>query len=44
MLHETIRSHDFQRNTALEHCWDIESNGCNVGRCVALKIVVANRS
>ena len=19
-----------QRNTALQHCWDIESNGCNV--------------
>ena len=48
MLHETIRNDDFQRNTALEHCWDNESNGCNVvptlQRCVALKIVFANRS
>ena len=23
MLHETIRNDDFQRNTALQHCYDI---------------------
>ena len=27
MLHETIRNDDFQRNTALQHCCDIVSNG-----------------
>ena len=47
MLHETIRNDDFQRNTALQHCCDIVSNGYNIvtalQRCVALKIVVANR-
>ena len=50
MLHGTIRNDDFQRNTALQHCCDIEWNGCNVvptfQRCVALKmtkITVANR-
>ena len=47
MLHGTIRNDDFQRNTALEYCCDIEWNGCNVvptlQRCVALKIAVANR-
>ena len=47
MLHETIRNDDFLRNTALQHCWDIVSNGYNIApalqRCVALKIVVANR-
>ena len=47
MLHETIRNDDFQRNTALQHCCNIVSNGYNIvpvlQRCVALKIVVANR-
>ena len=47
MLHWTIRNDNFQRNTALQYCWYIASNGCNVvltlQRCVALKIVVANR-
>ena len=47
MLQETIRNDDFQRNTALQHCCDIVSNGFNIvptlQRCVALKIVVANR-
>ena len=47
MLHETIRSDDFWRNTALQHCCDIVSNGYNtvpaLQRYVALKIVVANR-
>ena len=31
MLHETIRNDDFKRNTALQHCCDIVSNGCNTG-------------
>ena len=47
MLHETIRNDDLERNTALQHCYDIVSNGSNIvptlQRCVALKIVVANR-
>ena len=47
MLHGTICNDDFQRKTALQHCRDIVSNGCNIvptlQRCVALKIVVANR-
>ena len=30
MLHDTIRNDDFQRNTALQHCCDIVSNGYNV--------------
>ena len=30
MLHETIRNDDFQRNTALQHCCDIISNGYNI--------------
>ena len=38
---------DFKRNTALQHCCDIVSNGHNIvpalERCVALKIVVVNR-
>ena len=38
---------DFKRNTALQHCCDIVSNGYNIvpalQRCVAPKIVVANR-
>ena len=37
----------FLRNTALQHCYDIISNSYNIvptlQRCVALKIVVANR-
>ena len=48
MLHETIRNDDdLERNTALQHCYGIVSNGSNIvptlQRCVALKIVVANR-
>ena len=47
MLHETIRNSDFKRNTALQHCYDIDWNSCNIvptlQRCVALKIVVTNR-
>ena len=30
MLDGTIRNNDFQRNTALQHCCDIVSNGCNI--------------
>ena len=47
MLHETIRNDDFQRNTALQHCCNVVSNGYNIvptlQRSVALKIFVANR-
>ena len=47
MLHETIRKDDFERNTAFQHYYDIVSNVSNIvptlQRCVALKIVVANR-
>ena len=47
MLPETIRNDDLERNTALQHCYDIVSNGSNIvptlQRCVVLKIVVANR-
>ena len=47
VLYGTIRNDDFQRNTASQHCCDIESNSGNVvstlQRCVSLKIVVANR-
>ena len=47
MLHETIRNDDFKRNRALQHCCDIVWNSYNtvptLQRCVALKIVVANR-
>ena len=47
MLHKTIRNDDFYRNTGLQHCCDIVSNGYNIvpimRRCVALKIVFANR-
>ena len=46
-LHETIRNDDFLRNTTLQHCCDIVSNGHNIvptlQRCVVPKIVVANR-
>ena len=38
MLHGTIRNNDFWRNTALQHCCDIVSNGSNIvptlQRCV----------
>ena len=48
MLHGTIRKYDFYRNTALQHCYDIVWNIYNIvptlQRCVALKIVVANRT
>ena len=47
MLHDTIRNDDFWRNTALQYCCDIVSNGYNIvptlQLCVELKIVVANR-
>ena len=47
MLPETIRNDVFLRNTALQHCCDIISNGYNIvsalQSCAALKIVVANR-
>ena len=49
MLHETIRNEDFWRNTALQHCCEIVSDGYNIApalqRCVALNfpVVVANR-
>ena len=47
MLHGTIRNDDFLRNTASQYCCDIVSNRHNIvptlQRCVALKIVVANR-
>ena len=45
MLHETIRNDDFQRNTVLQHCFDIVSNSYNIVSTlqlrVELKIVVA---
>ena len=47
MLHETIRNDDFLRNTGLQHCCYIASNGVNVvptlQRYVVLKVVVVNR-
>ena len=47
ILQETIRNDDFWHNRALQHCWDIVLNACNIvptlQRCVALKMVVANR-
>ena len=47
VIHETIRNDDFQRNTALQPCCNIVSNGYNIvpslQRCVVLIIVVANR-
>ena len=47
ILQETIRSDDFWHNRALQHCWDIVLNACNIvptlQRCVALIMVVANR-
>ena len=46
MLHEKILNDDFYRNTALQHCCYIVSNGYNVVptllRYVVQKIVVAN--
>ena len=48
MYHETIRNDDVWRNTALQHCCEIVSNGYNIvsasQRCAALKIVDANSS
>ena len=48
MLHGMIRNDDFQHNRALQHCCNIESNGCNVvptfQSCVALKAIVANHN
>ena len=47
ILHEKIRNDDFWHNRALQHCWDIVLNPCNIiptlQRCVALKMVVAYR-
>ena len=50
MIRETklcYRNESQQNNAALQHCCDIVSNSCNIvpilRRCVALKIVVANR-
>ena len=47
MLHGTIGKHYFLCNAALQHCCDIDWNGCNIvptlQGCAALKIVVANR-
>ena len=47
ILQETIRNDDFWHNRALQHCWDIVLNACNIvptlQRCVALIMVVANR-
>ena len=47
MLLGTIRNNHFWHNRALQHCWDIVLNACNIvptlQRCVALKMVVANR-
>ena len=47
ILQETIRNDDFWHNRALQHRWDIVLNACNIvptlQRCVALKMVVANR-
>ena len=47
MLNKTIHNNDFQHNTTLQHCCDIVWNGYSIvltlQRCVALKIVIANR-
>ena len=47
MLHGPIRNDDFLRIPVLQHCCDVVSNSYNIvqklQRCVALKIVVANR-
>ena len=47
MFHETIGNDDFQRNTVLQPCCNIVSNGYNIvpslQLCVVLIIVVANR-
>ena len=47
MLHQTVLHDDYSRNTVLQHCCDIDSNGCNIvptlQRCVVQKIVVENR-
>ena len=47
MLHETIWNDDFQRNKGLQCCNNVATIRNNVAtmlqRCVALKIVVANR-
>ena len=45
MLHEMIRDDDFLRNTALQHCWDIVSNGYNIAPALqksSLRIVPCN--
>ena len=48
ILHETIRNDDFWDKRALQHCWNIVLDACNIvptlQRCAALKMVVANRS
>ena len=46
MFHGTVSSDDFQHNSVLQHCCNIESDGCNVvptfQSCVVLKAIVAN--
>ena len=48
MLHETILKNHFKRSKGLQHFCDIVLNSYNIvqtlQRCVALKIVVANRT
>ena len=48
MLHEIIRSDEFQSNTALQHCCNIVSNSYGIvptmQRCTVLKIFTANHS
>ena len=45
---DVTRDDSQQRKTALQHCYNIGWNGYNIvptlQRCVALKIVVANRT
>ena len=47
-LHGTVRKKIFQRNTGLQNCCDIDSDGCNIVPtlqcCVAQKIVPCRRS
>ena len=43
MLHETIRNDDFLRNTALQHCYDIVSNGYNIVPALQRRVAQKNR-
>ena len=38
MLHGTIHSDDFERNTALQHCCDVVSNSCKIATQYRAKI------